>query len=181
MTLLGLEQHKLTDLHFCLYSRPVHPELFQIYAAEAYRGPAYEMDAWIIGTAHVISFRSRGSVLTELTTSDEHLLGRRRLLQRWRVRGERTCQQRVDGRIAYLASFQLEVLSDNLYRHVYRDLLAEGRRRGVLRQFEQWKTRGLTPFAYVNCEMCARELRVLAFHGFPEDHALVKTQSIFEC
>lgn len=183
MTLLGLEQHRLADLHLCLYSRPFHPELFQIYAAEQYRGPAYEMSAWIIGSAHVVSFRVGTSVLTELTTSDERLLGRRRLLQRWSVRGERTCRQRIDDRIDYLASFQLEVLSDHLYRQLHRELVAEGRRRGLLVQFEQWadKLRGLVPFAYVNCEMCARELRVLAFHGFPADRALVKTQSIFEC
>src|SRR3990172_8960144 len=105
MTLVGIEQQRLADLHLCLYSRPFHPELFQIYAVEQYRGPAYEMQAWIIGCAHVITFRCGDSVLTELTTSDERLLGRRRLLQRWPLRGERTCRESVDrGRINYISS-----------------------------------------------------------------------------
>lgn len=180
MALLGLDKQKLAYLHLCLYSRPVHPELFQIYAAEQYRGPAYEMSAWIVGSAHVVSFRTADSTLTELLTSDDAPLGRRRLVGRWQLRGERTCRQTVDGRIGYMSSFQLETLSDNLYRHTYRDLVGEGRRCGMFVQFEQWKVRGLLPFAYVHCELLARELRVLAFHGFPEDRALVKTQSIFE-
>ena len=181
MTLLGLQQQRLAGLHFYLYSRPFHPELFQIYAAEQYRGPVYEVDTWVIGCAHVLTFRVGNHVLTELTTSDQRLLGERRLLQRWRIRGERTCQQTIaDGRIRYLASFQVEILSDQLYRHVHADIVAEGKRRGLLAQFSQWKSNGLMPFAYLNLELCARELRVHAFHGLPEDHCLVKTQSIFE-
>jgi hypothetical protein len=181
MTLVGLKQQRLSDLHLCLYSRPFHPELFQIYAAEQYRGPAYEMDAWIVGCSHVITFRAGQAVLTELTASDERLLGRRRLLGRWRLRGERTCRQSLDrGRINYIASFQVEVLSDHLYRQIHQELVEEGRKRGVLAQFSQWQNDGLTPFAYLNCELCARELRATAFHGFPDENSLVKTQSIFE-
>jgi len=181
MTLLGVQQQRLADLHLCLYGRPFHPELFQIYAAEQYRRPAYEMDAWIIGCSHVITFRAGQAVLTELTTSEEGSLGRRRLLQRWRLHGERTCQQSIDhGRINYIASFQVEVLSDHLYRQIHQELVEEGRRRGLLAEFSQWETDGLTPFGYVNCELCAREMRVVAFHGFPAERSLVKTQSIFE-
>ena len=179
MILLGLKPPRLADLHLCLYSRPIHPELFQIYAAEQYRGPAYEMTSWIVGCSHVLSFSTGEAVLTELTAEEAEPLGSR-LVQRWRFRGERTCRQVIDGRISYLANFEVETLSDNVYRQTYRDLVAEGCRRGMLVQFEQWKTRGLIPFAYLHTEICARELRVVAFHGLPEDHAVVKTQSIFE-
>ena len=82
--------------------------------------------------------------------------------------------------INYIASFQVEVLSLHLYHQIRQDLIREGHRRGLLAEFPQWPYQGLIPFTYINAEACARELRVHAFHGFPEELALVKTQSIFE-
>ena len=35
MTLVGLHQQRLSDLHLCLYSRPFHPELVPIDAYNA--------------------------------------------------------------------------------------------------------------------------------------------------
>lgn len=181
MTLLGIKQQRLADLHLYLYRRSFHPELFQIYAAEQFRTPAYEADVWVIGCSHLVTFRSGESVLTELTTHDDSLLGDRRLLQRWRLRGERTCRQSIDGgRVCYIASFQVEQLSDHLYAQLHEELVDQGRRRGLLAQFSQWQANGLDPFAAVHCEILPRELRINAFHGFPEDRCLVKTQSIFE-
>jgi hypothetical protein len=184
MTLLGIRQQRLADLHLYLYSRSLHPELFQIYAAEQYRGAAYEADVWVIGCSHLVSFRSGKSVLTELTAGQADMLGENHLLQRWRLRGERTCRQSIDnGRVNYIASFGVEQLSEHLYRQQHAELVAEGKRKGMLAQFSQWQANpdgSGPPFAYVNCEILPRELRVNTFHGFPDEHCLVKTQSIFE-
>ncbi|MCG3177752.1 MAG: hypothetical protein BIFFINMI_00072 [Phycisphaerae bacterium] len=183
MTLMGLQQQRLADLHLLLYSRPFHPELFQIYAAEQYRGAAYEADVWIIGCSHVVTFSAGGIVLTEITatSAQTHLLGDRRLLQRWRLRGEHTCRQTLEnGRLVYLAGFQVETLSEHLYGKLHEELVAEGRRKGLLAQFSQWESNGLPPFAWVSCDLNARDMHITSYHGFPDEHCLVKTQSIIE-
>ena len=179
--LMGIQQQRAANLHLYLYSRPFHPELFQIHAAEQYRGPAYEVDVWIVGCAHVVTFYAGPNALSELVIGPSTLLSEQRLLQRWRVRGERTCRQSIDGgRISYLASFQVEHLSEHLYGQLHAELVAEGQRKGLLAQFTQWQSGELPPFSYLNCELCGREMRVHAFHGFPDERCLVKTQSIFE-
>ena len=41
-------------------------------------------------------------------------------------------------------------------------------------------SRGLTPFTFIDYEAKPTELHVFAFHAFPDDLTIVKTQSIFE-
>ena len=43
-----------------------------------------------------------------------------------------------------------------------------------------WAYGDLVPFTYIDHEARDREFHVHAFHAFPQDRTLVKTQSIFE-
>jgi hypothetical protein len=46
--------------------------------------------------------------------------------------------------------------------------------------FEEWAVEGLAPFTFVDFDARDHEFHVHAFHAFPEELTLLKTQSIFE-
>ena len=43
------------ELTFSLFQRPLHPELFQIYARRRLKTGKYEVDIWVNGCTHVVS------------------------------------------------------------------------------------------------------------------------------
>ena len=60
------------------------------------------------------------------------------------------------------------------------DLLRHAAKRGQFHVFEQWAESDLAPFSYIDHEARDSEFHVHAFHAFPAERTLVKTQSIFE-
>ena len=170
----------ITDLTFFLYRRPLHPELFRIYRQRQVRRKHYEAHVWIVGCAHVIQFSSNGRWVTELM-ADEHLsLPQQGLVEKIAFRGEQTHQRSIQGQLRYTMSFQVEQMSEPVFGYTYEDLSRMDIKRGLSVRFEDWAEGGAAPFTCVELEPRDRELHVQAFHVFPSDLAVVKTQSIFE-
>ena len=60
-----------------------------------------------------------------------------------------------------------------------KELTQIGAREGLLHCFEPSGRFGLGAMSYINVESRDRSLRVQAFHTFPDDYAIVKSQSVF--
>ncbi len=71
-------------------------------------------------------------------------------------------------------------MSSNLFPSSHRDLVRYAQKRGMFYSFGEWEYDGLEPFTFVDFEAREREFHVHAFHAFPEELTLLKTQSIFE-
>ena len=55
----------IDELMFSLFQRPLHPELFQIYANRHLNTEKYESIIWVTGCTHVVSVFSGDICLTE--------------------------------------------------------------------------------------------------------------------
>ena len=64
----------VSDLVFQLYSRPLHPELFEILAVRTVRREDYELVVRITRTGHVISWRNSELHLSEVTAAADQPL-----------------------------------------------------------------------------------------------------------
>ncbi len=177
---LGKTQQRIDDLYFYLYNRPLHPELFHVYAARRINRARYQADICIIGLSHLITVQFGGRFITELTASQNELLPKAGLVTSFRFRGERDHDEGCEGGLHYMMSSQVERMSGNLFEACHRDLIRHAKRRGLLKRFEQWSSEGLVAFTFIDYEAREREFHVHAFHAFPEDHTLLKLQSIFE-
>lgn len=177
---LGSTQQRIDELHFYLYDRAIHPELFRIYVTHRIRQQRYTAEIWITGLAHVVTMQAKDEILTELTSVSSDLLPKSGLVTTFRFRGERDHDELPGNVIRHIMSSQVERMSPNLFEATYRDLLRHARRRGLLREFEQWEYNGLVPFTFIDPEPRERELHLHAFFTFPEDSTLLKVQSIFE-
>ncbi len=171
---------RVSDLVFQLYGRPLHPELFDILAVRKVRREDYELTVQITRTGHVISFENRDVFLTEVAAAaDQPLPQKRRLLSR-RLRGEHSDTLACAHGIHYQVSFQVEVLTPEIFLHVHDEILADGGKRGLLHNFQPHHRLALAPLGFVAVESRAGCLFLSTFHTFPDEHTVVKSQSLIE-
>lgn len=177
---LGQAQQRIDDLHFFLYHRALHPELFHIQQVRHLRQKRYNAEIWVVGLSHVVMLQAKNQVVTELTGPDSEILPKMGLVTRFRFRGEKDHTQGFDDGVQHIMSSQVERMTPNLFAASHRDLLRYSAKRGLLCKFPEWATGDLEPFTFIDYEAREGELHIHAYHAFPEELTLLKTQSIFE-
>lgn len=177
---LGLTKTRSTDLHFFLYRRALHPELFHIYLDKHIEYSNFQADIWIIGLSHLVTVQANGAMVTELTSTPSDLLTDRNLVNQFRYRGEKDFQHTFTEGIRYIFSSQVEETTEHIFRTTYRDLVRYAQNKGLYVPYPQWATNGLEPFTFIDYEMRQHELHIHAYHAFPGEWRFLRTQSIFE-
>jgi hypothetical protein len=168
------------DLHLFAFDRGLHPELFRHYADYRVEQGRYYADIWIVGLSHVITVTTGQHSLTELLAHDSELIPTRGVISRFRLKGERDHERRTSDGWGYMVSTQVETMDEALYKSVHYDLLRHTERRGWFCAYDSWAEGELVPFTYIDHEARDAEFHVHAFHAFPHERTLVKTQSIIE-
>jgi hypothetical protein len=171
---------RVCELAFQLYGRPLHPELFDILAVRKVQREDYELTVRITRTGHVISWDNSDIHLTELMSPADDLLPSQRRLLDLRLKGEQTHALPCRQGIQYQTSFQVEVLAPEIYLHVHDEILADGGKSGLLHNFQPNHRLSVAPLGYVAVEARADCLMISTFHTFPDEHTVVKTQSLIE-
>lgn len=171
---------KVAELVFQLYGRALHPELFECYESrEVHRG-GYHAKVDITSAGHLVTWRYDGLTLTEVCTAAHHPLPQKRRLISHPLRGERSDRLECRGGVVYQVSFQLEPVEPEVFWTFQEELAADGRRQGMLHTFKSSGRMALGALSYIHVETRNRSMLVQAFHTFPDDYAIVKSQSLFE-
>lgn len=171
----------VNELVFSLYQSPLHPELFNIFARRHLKTEKYEAFIWVTGCSHVVSvFINKDLCLSELITTPEQILPRKGLIERFQFKGRHSHKCTLSRGLSYITDFQVEKMSPNLYRQSHLDLKKFARNRGIFVSFSQMLPSGLEPFSYIDFEARHSELHIHAFHAYPEQVTIIKTQSIFD-
>lgn len=165
---------------FQLYGRSLHPELFEIHHSRQIERGGYVATVLITNAGHVVTWQYGNVTLTEVAASAQHPLPSRRRLMSHRLKG--TCSDQVECRsgIQYDVQFSLEPVEKEAFWAYQQELTQTGERKGLLHCFESSGRFGLGALSYVNMESRDRSLKIQAFHTFPDDYAIVKSQSIFK-
>ena len=176
----GQTKQRVEELLFCLYQRPVHPELFQICRVKRIRQTRYQAEIWVCALAHVVTVQAGNQILTELISEENELLPKSGIATSFRFRGERDHSQSFDNGLKYILSTQVERMTSQLFPATHRDYVHYAQNRGMFVPFEDRAVDGLSPFSFIDFDARDHELHIHAFHAFPEEQTLLKTQSIFE-
>jgi hypothetical protein len=171
---------RVSDLVFQLYGRPLHPELFEILASRKVRREDYELTVWITRTGHVITWENRDVHLTEVAAAADQELPEKRRLLSYKLRGEHGGNLKCAHGVSYQTSFQVETLQPEIFLHVHDEILADGGKRGLLCNFRPNHRLALAPLGFVTVEARAGCLFLSSFHTFPDEHTVVKSQSLIE-
>jgi hypothetical protein len=171
---------RVADLVFQLYGRPLHPELFDILAVRRIQREDYELTLRITRTGHVVSWENRDVYLTEVAAASEQELPERRRLLSYRLRGEHNANLACAHGIHYQSSFQVEALAPDIFLHIHDEILADGDKRGLLHNFQPNHRLSLAPLGFIAAEARPGCLIISTFHTFPDEHTVVKSQTLIE-
>ncbi len=171
---------KVAELAFQLYGRALHPELFEVFQSRTVERGGFQAKVDITSAGHVVTWRHQGLTLTEVATSAQNPLPKQRRLMSYPLRGERTDYVKCRGGVAYQVSFQLEPVSADVFWTFQQELARDGQCKGLIHRFDASGRMALGALSYVYVETRERKLSIQAFHTFPDDYAIVKSQSLFE-
>ncbi|MEX2316235.1 MAG: DUF2617 family protein [Pirellulales bacterium] len=170
---------RIAELVFQLYGRSLHPELFEVQRTRQIERGRYTATVQITNAGHVITWQYDGLTLTEVAASAHHPLPQRRRLMSHKLKG--TCSDQVEcrGGVKYQVLFSLEPVEREIFWTYQKELTDAAASEGLLYSFESNGRLGLGAISYVNLESRDRTFKVNAFHTFPDDYAIVKSQSVF--
>jgi hypothetical protein len=170
---------RVSDLVFHLYNRPLHPEIFEVFAERRLACDTQNVHVRITRSGHVLTWERNDVWITEVTAASGDELPDNSLLNH-RLRGEQVGQVQVRPDIRYQMSTQVETLPWEIFLHVHDEILADGMRRGILHNFQPNHRLALAPLGFLTIEGNKRSLVVQAFHTFPEECTIVKSQSLID-
>ena len=96
------------------------------------------------------------------------------------LKGLRKDSVECRGGVMYHMNCELEPVAPEVFWTFQQELAAGGERQGMLHRFDSSGRMALGALSYINVETRSRHLLVQAFHTFPDDYAIVKSQSLFE-
>jgi hypothetical protein len=170
---------RIAELVFQLYGRSLHPELFEIHRSRRIERGGYTANIQITNAGHVVTWQYDGLTLTEVAASAQHPLPQRRRVMSHRLKDTCTDELECRGGVSYHVQFSLEPVARETFWTYQKELTQIGAREGLLHCFESSGRFGLGAMSYINVESRDKSLRIQAFHTFPDDYAIVKSQSVF--
>lgn len=171
---------KMSQMVFAVYARPLHPELFEIHQSFEMRRARHEFTIWLTDYGHVVTWQHDDLIISEVLTAAGSLLPRTRRLFNFRVTGQRTERLRCSDIVIEL-SYSVETLTPDLFQKVASELEADARQSGrISYRFPSSDRMQPAALSYVAPESTASRLIVYTFHTFPEEHGVLKTQTLYE-
>jgi Protein of unknown function DUF2617 len=170
----------VSDLAFQVFGRSVHPELFTVYDSRTFVTDGYVADVRICEAGHVASFRVGDGTVTEVAATRGQPLPRNLRSFSQRLSGSRTRSLRFDSGIRYEVSYHIERLEPELFLNVHQELLMDLGRVELAHRFPSGNRFAPDPLSLIRADAQADGLLLHSYHTFPENCAVLKSQSLFE-
>jgi hypothetical protein len=171
---------RVADLSFQVFHRSLHPEWFATRAFRRVAHSGWEADLRIIEGGHAVVFHSPLIGLTEILSGPETVLPEPGLLFHSHLRRERSTHLRPAGLIEYQSCLEVEHVDLEIFRHLCEEMALEGTRESLFHRFRGINRLAPPPISYLHIDARVSGLAVQSFHTFPDECAIVRTQSLFE-
>lgn len=164
---------------FHLFGRHLHPELFEVYARRRVERQNYQVDLQITNVGHLITGTYNGLVVSELVAGLQQPLPTQRRLLSHEIGGSRTAELVYQDRVRFQGEFQLETVDERCFLAFQQALAVQSECEGLVFQFGASGRMKFGAISYIHLESRERNLRVRAFHTFPEQRCMIKTASTY--
>lgn len=171
---------RVADLAFQVFGRSVHPDWFAVRAHHRVSREGWEADLRIIEGGHAIVFRCGPMRLTESLTGPETLLPEPGRLFQASLNRARNTSLRPGAGVEYQACFEVERVDPEVFAHLSDEMTLDATPGRLFHRFAPGDRMAPPPITHLRFETHVRGLTVHAFHTFPDEHAIVRTQSLFE-
>ena len=169
---------KVAELTLAVFGRSLHPELYRVHADRQVQRENYTASIEITDCGHVVSWHSPIGTLCEVAASAHQPLPTRRRRYCASLKGSRTETIRDQRGLKYRTSHQMETVDADLFWMMQKQLDA-GVTEGLTHRFDSSGRISMGALSYINIETRLRSMLIQAVHTFPDDHAVVKVESLF--
>jgi hypothetical protein len=171
---------KVAELVFRLYDRPLHPELFEVLSCRMIARDGYTLFIRLTRTGHVLAWNDGRVHLEEIIATGEMELPESGRRLGYDFDAGRNARCMLPGGVRYHVSSQLEQLPFEQFQHVHEELVADGEKKGLVFHCKTGNRLGPSPLGVVIVQTVSDGLSATAFHTFPDELAIIKTQSLIE-
>ncbi|MEO0483436.1 MAG: hypothetical protein AAF138_07400 [Planctomycetota bacterium] len=169
----------LQHYQIILYSRALHPELFDLTGRRALTSGDYELETWVMPGSHMLRFGKMGHCMSELVTARETSLPTHGVINAEYCAGERDYEHRFNEQgVTYLSTVQTESLSENLYIATYDEMDDHARANDSLAH--RWTDDHGRNLSVIDLQTLSGEAHMQAFHLIANGGLVLRTQAIFE-
>ncbi|MEM7474625.1 MAG: DUF2617 family protein [Planctomycetota bacterium] len=173
---------KVAQLTFQLLQRSVHPELFHIYKTQHIERDNFNARIHITSDGHVVQWThgqsANQSTLTEIASSTLQEVPQGRHLFSLPLRDSGKDCLDLPG-ASYEYSYELQRVRPELFLMIQKQLKETSETHELIHVFNSSGRIAIGGLSFLNVETRLKSLHVQAIHTFPDDLALVKTESIF--
>lgn len=169
-----------TDLRYQLYARALHPELFEIRAEHRLEHPAYQVVIRICEAGHLTELRRNGEALVEVNVDKADDIPERGRCLSTSLKPGRDLQCQPLPNVAFQASVQLERVEAEVFERLTQEFHADRPRATVSHVFGSRNRMRPEAISLVFAECSSVSLSLHTFHTFPDDLAVVRTQSLYQ-
>jgi hypothetical protein len=171
---------RVADQAFQVFARAVHPDWFAVRQHRRVTQDAWEADVRIIEGGHAIIFRSGAVRLTEVLAGPETHLPEPGLLFHSPIRRERSVSLCPADVLEYQTCFDVERVDPEVFAHLSEEMSLDARTGQLFHRFAPANRMAAAPISHIHVEARVKGLTVHAFHSFPDERAIIRTQSLFE-
>jgi hypothetical protein len=176
----SLGQSRVADLTFQVFGRSLHPDWFTVRAHRRVAVDGWQADLRIIDGGHAILWRSGDVRLTEILAGPATLLPEPGLLFHSPIRHERAAVLKPGVGVEYQTCFEVERVDPEVFAHLCDEMTLDAHRDRLFHRFADANRMAPAAISHLAFESRAKGLLVHAFHSFPAERAIVRTQSLFE-
>jgi hypothetical protein len=174
------ERSRVADLSFRVFNRSLHPEWFTTRAFRRVDHQLWGADLRIVEAGHVVHFHAGGIIVTETLSGPETVLPEPGLLFHSHLRNERSAHLRPGGILEYQSCLEVERVEVEVFRYLCEELALENQRDSLSYSFRSSNRLAPPPMSQIHIDARIRHLAIQSFHTFPDECAIVRTQSLFE-
>ncbi len=175
----SITRPETTELAISLFARPLHPELFDCCERFEFSTRQYEAVIQLTSFGHVVEFQTGPHFVTEVLDMKLAVLPRIKRLCLYSTETSRSLKYTLDSAQVVNLCFECEYLSPDVFRRVEQEYWKDAQT-ATLSHLIGGKHEQDTPgLSFIRVDPTDDCLGVHTFHLFPEEHAILKTQSLF--
>ncbi len=177
---LSVARPDAADLVLQTFGRALHPDLLCHHKSAQLIVPGMTLDVRLIAAGHAFLLRTEAQTLTEVISDRHDIFPLRGRLFQQKLKGCRNETVEFESGLRYHVSCTLERLSMAVFLRQHEELVEDGTKASLFTEFPGVNRFSPGPLSLVRTEACRHSVVVHAYHTFPEQLAIVKTQSLIE-
>jgi hypothetical protein len=173
-------QSHAAHMAFMVYQRALHPEWLTTRSFRRVNQAGWEADLRLIDKGHAIMFCCGSVRLAEVLTNVDTVLPEPGLVYQSDIRRERSTRLSQGGVVEYQSCVEVERVDPEIFRYLCEEVTLDVSRNRIFHRFPSTNRMAPAPLAQIHFDVRGRGLSVQTLHTFPDECAILRTQSLFE-